>query len=147
MSITAKELARILGLSQTAVSMALNNKPGVSTETRKEVIRAAETYGYDLSKHQKDLKKAGAVYENFSILGIGAAITVTIVILVPNGIDSIIHILVLLVVLLLILIHQFRLYQKALKPIEPEAPAVAEEQAAENTQEDAGDGQDLAEKP
>lgn len=72
-------------------------------------------------------KKAGAVYENFSILGIGAAITVTIVILVPNGIDSIIHILVLLVVLLLILIHQFRLYQKALKPIEPEAPAVAEE--------------------
>ena len=33
MSITAKELARKLNLSQTAVSMALNNKPGVSTET------------------------------------------------------------------------------------------------------------------
>ena len=38
MSITAKELAEKLNLSQTAVSMALNNKPGVSTETRRMVI-------------------------------------------------------------------------------------------------------------
>ena len=38
MSITAKELAQKLGLSQTAVSMALNNKPGVSTETRRMII-------------------------------------------------------------------------------------------------------------
>ena len=37
MSITAKELAQKLGLSQTAVSMALNNKPGVSTETRRMI--------------------------------------------------------------------------------------------------------------
>ena len=42
MSITAKELAQKLGLSQTAVSMALNNKPGVSTETRRMIIEAAE---------------------------------------------------------------------------------------------------------
>ncbi len=34
MSVTAKELAQKLGLSATAVSMALNNKAGVSTETR-----------------------------------------------------------------------------------------------------------------
>ena len=38
MSITAKELAEKLNLSQTAVSMALNNKPGVSTETRRMVV-------------------------------------------------------------------------------------------------------------
>ena len=44
MSITAKELAQKLGLSQTAVSMALNNKPGVSTETRRMIIEAAEKY-------------------------------------------------------------------------------------------------------
>ena len=42
MSITAKELARKLNLSQTAVSMALNNKPGVSTETRR--LRLYQTF-------------------------------------------------------------------------------------------------------
>ena len=47
MSITAKELARKLNLSQTAVSMALNNKPGVSTETRRLVVEAAEKYGWE----------------------------------------------------------------------------------------------------
>ena len=35
MSITAKELAKQLNLSEAAISMALNNKPGVSTLTRK----------------------------------------------------------------------------------------------------------------
>lgn len=50
MSITAKELAQKLGLSQTAVSMALNNKLGVSTETRRMIIEAAEKYDYDFTK-------------------------------------------------------------------------------------------------
>lgn len=50
MSITAKDLAKKMGISTTAVSMALNNKPGVSTETRKLVIEMAEKYGYDFSK-------------------------------------------------------------------------------------------------
>lgn len=50
MSITAKELAKKLGLSQTAVSMALNNKSGVSTETRRIVVEAAEKYGYDFTR-------------------------------------------------------------------------------------------------
>ena len=35
MAITGKELAAKLGVSTAAVSMALNNKPGVRTETRK----------------------------------------------------------------------------------------------------------------
>ena len=47
---TGKELAKILGISETAVSMALNNKPGVSTQTRHRVKEAAEKYGMDLSK-------------------------------------------------------------------------------------------------
>lgn len=42
MAITAKELAKELGLSQAAVSMALNNKPGVSTATRRQVIEGAQ---------------------------------------------------------------------------------------------------------
>ncbi len=50
MSITAKELAKKLNLSATAVSMALNGKAGVSTETRDRVLKAAQKYGYDFSR-------------------------------------------------------------------------------------------------
>ena len=38
MAITAKELAAKLGISEAAVSLALNEKPGVSRETRKRVL-------------------------------------------------------------------------------------------------------------
>ncbi len=54
MGITAKELAAKLGLSATAISMALNNKPGVSTETRNTILKAAEKYGYDFTKLKKE---------------------------------------------------------------------------------------------
>ena len=50
MSITAKELAAHLGLSEAAISMALNNKPGVSNATRKRIFDAAHELGYDFSK-------------------------------------------------------------------------------------------------
>ncbi|MDR1060343.1 MAG: LacI family DNA-binding transcriptional regulator, partial [Clostridiales bacterium] len=50
MPITAKELAKKLNLSAAAVSMALNNKPGVSYQTRKEVNAAAKRYGYDFAR-------------------------------------------------------------------------------------------------
>lgn len=62
MSITAKELSQRLGLSATAVSMALNNKPGVSTETRQTVIKAAEKYGYDFTKLSLKSKPNGCIY-------------------------------------------------------------------------------------
>ncbi|MDO4292808.1 MAG: LacI family DNA-binding transcriptional regulator [Eubacteriales bacterium] len=52
MPITAKELASHLNLSAAAVSMALNNKTGVSTVTRQRVIAAAREFGYDFSKHR-----------------------------------------------------------------------------------------------
>ncbi len=42
---TAKELAKILGLSAASVSYALNGKPGVSIETRNRVKEAARDYG------------------------------------------------------------------------------------------------------
>lgn len=51
MSITAKELAEKLGLS-AAVSMALNNKPGVSESTRDRVLSAAKTYGFDFGRQR-----------------------------------------------------------------------------------------------
>ena len=50
MSITAKELAKQLNLSESAVSLALNDKPGVSRATRRRVIEAAMERGYDFSK-------------------------------------------------------------------------------------------------
>ncbi|MFV0503861.1 MAG: LacI family DNA-binding transcriptional regulator [Lachnospirales bacterium] len=50
MSISAKELAKKLNISAAAVSMALNGKPGVSTETRKKIIEAAKSYSYDFTK-------------------------------------------------------------------------------------------------
>lgn len=62
MSITAKELAKLIGLSETAVSMALNNKPGVSTNTRQEVIRLAEKNGYDFTKIKKSNHSDGSIY-------------------------------------------------------------------------------------
>lgn len=62
MAITAKELARKLNISATAVSMALNNKPGVSTETRKQIIKAAEKYGYDFTKLSLKKNQAGEIY-------------------------------------------------------------------------------------
>lgn len=62
MSITAKELARKLGISATAVSMALNNKPGVSTETRAKIIKTAEEQGYDFTKVKKTPGREGSVY-------------------------------------------------------------------------------------
>ena len=52
MAITAKELAAKLGISEAAVSLALNEKPGVSRETRKRVFDAAKAYGYDFTRKE-----------------------------------------------------------------------------------------------
>ncbi len=61
MGITAKELAKKMGLSQAAVSMALNGKPGVSTETRMQVMEAAEKYGYDFTRISKKAQDTGSI--------------------------------------------------------------------------------------
>ena len=53
MPITAKELAQKLNLSPAAISMALNNKPGVSIATKKLVLETADKYGYDFSRLAK----------------------------------------------------------------------------------------------
>ncbi|MBS5523860.1 MAG: LacI family DNA-binding transcriptional regulator [Clostridiales bacterium] len=62
MGITAKELAKKLNLSAAAVSMALNNKPGVSTATRQLVIDTAEKYGYDFSRLSEKNRTTGSIY-------------------------------------------------------------------------------------
>ena len=45
-AVTAKEIAKKLGLSPAAVSLALNGKPGVSENTRALVLEAAMQMGY-----------------------------------------------------------------------------------------------------
>ena len=65
MSITAKQLAKELGLSEAAVSMALNNKPGVSTKTRRMVVKAAQEKGYDFSRIREKQEQKGSVHMVF----------------------------------------------------------------------------------
>ncbi len=61
MSITAKELAAKLGMSAAAVSLALNNKPGVSEITREEVLRVAKANGYDFRKIKRKISDRGKI--------------------------------------------------------------------------------------
>lgn len=62
MSITAKKLAEKLGISPAAVSMALNNKPGVSQKTRQLILDAAEKAGYDFYRISSKDKIPGTIY-------------------------------------------------------------------------------------
>ena len=62
MGITAKELAEKLNLSAAAVSMALHNKPGVSTQTRQLVYDTALKYGFDFSKISEKKQVDGSIY-------------------------------------------------------------------------------------
>lgn len=50
MAVTAKQIARELGVSEATVSFALNGKPGVSTRTKNRVLACARKLGYDLSR-------------------------------------------------------------------------------------------------
>ena len=61
MSISAKELAQKLHISQSTVSMVLNNKPGISEKTRSLVLEAAATYGYNFSRHLEQPPQNGQI--------------------------------------------------------------------------------------
>jgi LacI family transcriptional regulator len=54
---SAKDIAKKLGISTTAVSMVFNNKPGISDETRKRVLETAEAIGYRI-KNRTERKKS-----------------------------------------------------------------------------------------
>lgn len=61
MSISAKELAEKLNVSAATVSMVLNNKPGISNDTRERVLSAANEYGFDFSKLGAKTGTAGSI--------------------------------------------------------------------------------------
>jgi len=48
MAIKGKDIAEKAGVSRAAVSLALNNKPGISDETREKIIKIATNLGYPL---------------------------------------------------------------------------------------------------
>lgn len=50
MKVTARQIAEKMGISAAAVSMALNNKPGVSTQMRHKIIDTATEMGYDFTR-------------------------------------------------------------------------------------------------
>jgi len=53
---TMKDIADIHGVSINAVSLALNNKPGVSEEMRLKILRTADELGY-LDEKEKFLRR------------------------------------------------------------------------------------------
>jgi LacI family transcriptional regulator len=44
--ISQRDIATKLGVSQQAVSFAINNRPGVNEQTRRQIIRVAAEMGY-----------------------------------------------------------------------------------------------------
>lgn len=62
MSITAKKLAEKLGVTPATVSMALNNKPGVSQKTKQRIWEAAEKEGYDFYRVSSKTNISGTIY-------------------------------------------------------------------------------------
>lgn len=58
MFIKSKDIAEILGISRSTVSLAINNKPGVSTETKNKVIAVLEDFyssGRFVAKDEKNI--------------------------------------------------------------------------------------------
>ncbi|MGB4609558.1 MAG: LacI family DNA-binding transcriptional regulator [Saccharofermentanales bacterium] len=65
MKITAKEIAKRLGISQSAVSLALNDKPGVSVSTREKVLAEAIRCGYSIKNHTRTVASKNIRYVIF----------------------------------------------------------------------------------
>ena len=57
MKVTMKDIANKLGISINAVSIALNDKPGVSDEMRLEILKMADKMGYINQKRQYKIVK------------------------------------------------------------------------------------------
>ncbi len=58
MTTTLADLARLAGVSNATVSLALNNKPGVSEATRARIVRLAQESGYRPNRAGRALRQA-----------------------------------------------------------------------------------------
>ena len=66
-----RDVAKAVGMSITAVSLALNGRPGVSIETRRRVLAAADELGYRANPQAQALRRGksstyGLVVRNLS---------------------------------------------------------------------------------
>ena len=65
MRLRNKDIAKELSISTTAVSLALNNKPGVSDETRQkvlEMVRRSAEKTFNTYEHKQDQQKAACYF-------------------------------------------------------------------------------------
>lgn len=51
MKLKSKDIAKLLNVSPATVSLVLNNKPGVSNETRQKILEILQQNSYDFSNH------------------------------------------------------------------------------------------------
>jgi LacI family transcriptional regulator len=87
--VTARDLANMLGISTAAVSMALNGKPGVSTETRNKVLAAAAELGYVTPKSRQAERQTKNIISFVIFSGIGVAEQTTFYNFVMRGAEAI----------------------------------------------------------
>lgn len=62
MAIKSKELAKMLGVSTATISLVLNNKPGISEELRKKLLKRIKEmgYGYMIREEEEDFPEESA---------------------------------------------------------------------------------------
>lgn len=72
---TIEQIAKIAKVSKSAVSLALNNKPGVSESTRNTILEIAKSYGYI----PRVMIKADQVYDPVKVIRVVAFIKQEIV--------------------------------------------------------------------
>lgn len=87
-AITAKDIAGLLGISAAAVSMALNDKPGVSDETRAKVFAAAARLGYRTPKARRSEQSAQNIISYVVFTGVGVAEQTTFSSFVMRGAEA-----------------------------------------------------------
>jgi LacI family transcriptional regulator len=56
--VTVKDLAKELDVSLGTINKALNNKPGLSDETRKRILKAADNLGYKVNRVAQSLARS-----------------------------------------------------------------------------------------
>ncbi|GAB6099784.1 DNA-binding transcriptional regulator CytR [Halanaerocella petrolearia] len=57
MSITMKDIAQMVGVTESTVSRAINDKPGVGDETKKKILKVAQKYNYRPNQLARNLAK------------------------------------------------------------------------------------------
>ena len=87
-TITARDIALQLGISTAAVSMALNGKPGVSSETRGKVLAAAAKLGYVTPKTRQSERQTRNIISFVVYTGIGVAEQTTFSTFVLRGAEA-----------------------------------------------------------